>query len=97
MAPHFHAVDSSLSPDDAAQCVYTTEREAKDMVNVFLSLASSLAHAEIRQVGEDDYLVNERGATNRVAVEKCWKTDCPPVQSLNRERKTTVTSRRIRR
>lgn len=89
--PHYHAVNSTLTAEEAAQCVYATETEAREMVRVFLELATTLAKASVREIGRDDYLVNERGSTNRVAVEKCRKTDCPPFQNLNKAKRTPVT------
>lgn len=82
MAAHYHAINTSLSAEDAALCVYPKRPQASEIVDVFVSLARH-ARATVRMIYQRDawYEIREGGRVYDVKVMRCEEADCPKPQN----------------
>lgn len=76
---HYHAENTTLDADDAAQCVYASRVSAIDMVETFIKLAG-MAKATIREIGDHQYTITEHGKTYDVGLRKCSEDGCATAQ-----------------
>ena len=75
---HWHAVNDSLSPDDAALCVYPTRVRARNMLNIWLRGAEAY-HWKAEPVGSTGWRIYSgpnSTSVNVIDVKQCDKAEC---------------------
>lgn len=73
---HWHAINTSLSPDNAAQCIYPTRVCARNTMNRWLRDVQEFGWTAV-PVGVSGWDVRARDGTRvRIDVVQCDKPEC---------------------
>ena len=76
MAEHWHAVNESLSPDDAALATYPTRARARNMMNVWLRGAQTF-NWRAEPVGATGWnITSSDGSVTYIDVKRCDDQTC---------------------
>jgi hypothetical protein len=76
---HWHAVNESLSPDDAALCVYPTRARARNMMNVWLRGAQAFKWAATPVGATGWNITSTDKSVTYIDVKACEDTACKVV------------------